>query len=309
MPRRYVTADVFADRPFAGNQLAVVLDATGLATAQMQAVANEFGYAETTFVLPPRDVSHTNHVRIFTPGAELPFAGHPNVGTAVVLARRAGREGRPLPSPLVFEEAAGLVAVELIEDGGVVVGAELTAPEPLSRRDTTSPEQAARCLGLSVDDILVDRHLPQVCSVGLPFLVVELSSRDALRRAEPDVAAIRDLMPLGDSDAIWCYTRDVPAAEGPGDLDVQARMFSPLDGVGEDPATGSATAAAAGLWAALSPTADGELRFRVGQGFDLGRPSILLPRAIKRDGAIVSIHIAGRAVEVMEGTFELEGDE
>ncbi len=169
-------------------------------------------------------------------------------------------------------------------------------------------ERAAACLGLTADDIATDRHEPQVCSVGLPFLIVELRTRDALRRATPDVAAIRDLMPLGDADAIWCYTRDVPAGEGPGDLDVQARMFSPLDGTGEDPATGSGTAAAAGLWAALSPTRDGELRFRVGQGFDMGRPSILLPRVIKRDGAIVSIHIGGRAVEVMRGTFELDGD-
>ncbi len=118
MPRRYVTADVFADRPFAGNPLAVVLDATGLSTAQMQAIANEFGYAETTFVLPARDPANTNHVRIFTPGVEVPFAGHPNVGTAVVLAREARRDGRALASPLRFEEAAGLVVVELVEEGG-----------------------------------------------------------------------------------------------------------------------------------------------------------------------------------------------
>ena len=107
MPRRYVTADVFADRPFAGNPLAVVLDAVGLSTAQMQAIANEFGYAETTFVLPARDPANTAHVRIFTPGVEVPFAGHPNVGTAVVLAREARRDGRTLASPLSSRRRPG----------------------------------------------------------------------------------------------------------------------------------------------------------------------------------------------------------
>lgn len=307
MSRRYVTADVFTDRAFAGNPLGVVLDADGLSTGQMQAVANEFGYSETTFILPPRDPARTAHVRIFTPGAEVPFAGHPNIGTAVILARLAAREGRALPSPLVFEEAAGLVAVELLEADGAVIGAELTAPEALSRRETTSAAVAAACLSLGVEEIATDRHEAQVCSVGLPFLIVEVRSRDALRRAIPDVAVIRSVMPLGGSDAIWCYTRDVPP--GDGGLDVQARMFSPLDGTGEDPATGSGTAAAAGLWAALaSDQSDGELRYRVGQGVDMGRPSALLPRVVKRDGEIISVHIAGHAVEVMSGTFELEGD-
>src|SRR5208283_4356660 len=105
MQRRYITTDVFTDRAFGGNPLAVVLDAGGLSTAQMQAIAREFGYMETTFVLPPADPAHTAQVRIFTPGSELPFAGHPNVGTALVVARRA----TPPPSQVVFEEAAGLV--------------------------------------------------------------------------------------------------------------------------------------------------------------------------------------------------------
>jgi trans-2,3-dihydro-3-hydroxyanthranilate isomerase len=294
---------VFTDRPFSGNPLGVVLDAEGLTTAQMQAVANEFGYAETTFVLPPADAANAAHVRIFTPGVEVPFAGHPNVGTAVVLARQASLDGRPVPSRLVFEEGAGLVPVDLVEEHGEVVGAELTAPEAHSRRDPATAQQAAACLSLATDDIATERHGAEVCSVGLPFLIVELRTRDALRRATPDVREIARLMPLGGADAIWCYTRDVAPDEA--EVDVQARMFSPLDGTGEDPATGSGTAAAAGLWAALSPQRDGELRYRVSQGVDMGRPSRLLPRVVKRDGAIVSIHIAGRAVEVMRGTFDV----
>src|SRR3984885_15879207 len=132
MQRRYITVDVFTDRAFGGNPLAVVLDAEGLSTAQMQAIANEFNYSETTFVLPPRVSEHTAHVRIFTPRIEVPFAGHPNVGTAVVVAREWEANGRAPVDRFVFEEAAGLVSMRLLRDGGVVVGAELTAPEPLS---------------------------------------------------------------------------------------------------------------------------------------------------------------------------------
>ena len=302
MQRRYVTADVFTDRPFAGNQLAVVLDAAGLSPVRMQAIANEFGYSETTFVLPPDDHAHTARVRIFTPGAELPFAGHPNIGTAVVVAREAARAGGPVPSVVAFEEAAGLVPLTLIEERGDVVGAELTAPEALTLGEEASVERIATCLGLSVGDMSTDRHRPVACSVGLPFVFVELATREALGRASPDLRAFRATMPVGDADAIWCYTRDVPTGEA--GFDVQARMFSPLDGVGEDPATGSATAAAAGLWAALSTEADADLSYRVGQGVDMGRPSLLLPRAVKRGGAVVSVHVAGHAVEVMRGTLD-----
>src|SRR6201987_77696 len=137
MKRRYVTVDVFTDRPFGGNPLAVVLDAEGLSTAQMQAIAREFNYSETTFVLPPRDAAHDAEVRIFTVNSEIPFAGHPNVGTAFVLATRA----KSSPARLSFEEKAGLVPVEILSEGGKVSGAELTAPHPLKRLTRVSAEQ------------------------------------------------------------------------------------------------------------------------------------------------------------------------
>ena len=129
MQRRYITVDVFTDRAFGGNPLAVVLDAGGLSTAQMQAIASEFNYSETTFVLPPRDPAHDAQVRIFTVNREIPFAGHPNVGTAFVLATQAAKP----PARLLFEEQAGLVAVEILQEQGRVVGAELTAPQPLKQ--------------------------------------------------------------------------------------------------------------------------------------------------------------------------------
>jgi trans-2,3-dihydro-3-hydroxyanthranilate isomerase len=303
MQRRYITVDVFTDRAFGGNPLAVVLDAGGLSTAQMQAIATEFNYSETTFVLPPRDAANDAQVRIFTVNREIPFAGHPNVGTAYVLASRAATP----PARLKFEEGAGLVPVEILREAGKVAAAELTAPQGLSKLSPFSAEQAASCLSLSAADIRTDRHPPRIFSVGLPFLMVEVASREALRRARPDAAAFAAAFPRDDSDAVYFYTRDVPPAERP--LDLQARMFHPgSSGLSEDPATGSATVAAAAMLADLASEREGELKLRIGQGVDMGRPSLLLTRVVKANGAIVSAHVGGGCVEMMEGTFRLKGE-
>ncbi|MEA2919959.1 MAG: trans-2,3-dihydro-3-hydroxyanthranilate isomerase [Bradyrhizobium sp.] len=302
MQRRYVTVDVFTDRAFGGNPLAVVLDAGGLSTAQMQAIASEFNYSETTFVLPPHDSANHARVRIFTVNQEIPFAGHPNIGTAFVLATQAAKP----PARLKFEEGAGLVPVEILKQDGRVVGAELTAPQPLAKLTQFSPEQAAAVVSLSSADIRTDRHPPQIVSVGLPFLTIELASRDALRRAKPDAAAFARTFPCDGSDAVYLYTRDVPAAEA---CDLQARMFHPgSSGLSEDPATGSATVAAAALLAELSAERDAELPLRIGQGVDMGRPSLLLTRVRKANGVVASAHVGGACVPMMEGTFRVGGE-
>jgi trans-2,3-dihydro-3-hydroxyanthranilate isomerase len=300
MQRRYITVDVFTDRAFGGNQLAVVLDAGGLSTAQMQAIASEFNYSETTFVLPPGDSAHDAQVRIFTVRSEIPFAGHPNVGTAFVLAAQMAKT----PGRFRFEEGAGLVPVEVLTEQGRVVGAELTAPQPLKRLTAFSAAQAAACLSLSAADVRADRHPPLIASVGLPFLMVELTSREALKRARPDATAFARILPCDGSDAVYFYTRDVPPGEKPCEL--QARMFHPgSSGLSEDPATGSATVAAATLLADLSSERDGELKLRIGQGVDMGRPSLLLTRVRKENGVVVSAHVGGNCVQMMEGTFRL----
>jgi trans-2,3-dihydro-3-hydroxyanthranilate isomerase len=302
MQRRYITVDVFTDRAFGGNPLAVVLDSGGLSTPQMQSIASEFNYSETTFVLPPEDPTHDAQVRIFTVKYEIPFAGHPNVGTAFVLATQASKP----PARLKFEEKAGLVPVEILTEEGGVVGAELTAPQPLKKLAPFSAEQAAACISLTAADIRTDRHPPQIVSVGLPFLVAEVASRDALRRARPDAAAFARTFPCDGSDAVYFYTRDVPPAEA---CDLQARMFHPgSSGLSEDPATGSATVAAAALLADLASERDGELKLRIGQGVDMNRPSLLLTRVVKQNGAIVSAHVGGACVQMMEGTFRLAGE-
>ena len=145
---------------------------------------------------------------------------------------------------------------------------------------------------------------PQIVSVGLPFLMVEIASREALKRARPDAAAFAEMFPRDGSDAVYFYTRDVPPAEQP--LDLQARMFHPgSSGLSEDPATGSATAAAAALLAELDGVSDGELKLRIGQGVDMGRPSLLLTRVRKQGGEVVSAHVGGGCVQMMEGTLRL----
>jgi trans-2,3-dihydro-3-hydroxyanthranilate isomerase len=282
----------------------VVLDAVGLSSGQMQALALEFNYTETTFVLPPRDPAHTAQVRIFTPDREIPFAGHPNVGTACILARRMVAQGEIVPDQFVFEEKAGLVPVTLLQKAGMVVGAELIAPEPLSRHTSVSPEQAAACLYLEADDLRIDAHLPQVVSVGLPFLVVELASRDALRRARPNRQGYDGLLPLDGAKSIYLDTRDTATGDVTADCDLQARMFTGR--MTEDPATGSASAAATALLAELRGVPEISLRIR--QGVDMGRPSLLLTRAEQQDGGVTAF-VGGNCVDMLNGSIELAGDD
>ena len=299
MNRRYVTADVFTTEMFHGNPLAVVLDAEGLSTAEMQAITVEFNYSETTFVLPARDKAHTAWVRIFNPSREMPFAGHPNIGTAFVLAREYRLRGEAVPERFVFEEAAGLVRIELLREGDAVVGAELTAPEKLTRGAGISAAEAASLFGLTESEIVATAHAPMVASVGMPFLIMEIATRDALRRARPDAAQYQAILPRVGAFSVYGYTRDIDA-ETDGDTELQARMFTSR--MSEDPATGSATGAMIALRAASLEVAD--LRLRVGQGTDMGRPSLLLASA-SSEGREVTARVGGRCVAVMEGRLTL----
>ncbi len=302
MLRRYVTIDVFTSTAFGGNPLAVVLDGAELSSAQMQALAREFNYSETTFVLPPADPAHTAQVRIFTPAFEVPFAGHPNVGTAVVLASRAPPPG---PSHVTFEEAAGLVVLEIETDGGLPAGASLTAPVAFQRGATVALAQVAEAAGLAASDFSVQTHVPVAGSAGLPFVFAELTSRAALRQSRPSAALLPGLLQAVGAVGLFLYTRDQPGAG----CDIEARMFCPMDSaIIEDPATGSANVALAGLLASCAAASDQDLRLRVGQGVDMGRPSLLLARAVKRDGQVVSTHVGGRCVEMMQGSFTLAGN-
>jgi trans-2,3-dihydro-3-hydroxyanthranilate isomerase len=295
--RRFITVDVFTDQRFGGNPLAVILDAVGLTKEQMQAIASEFRYSETTFVLPPLDPAHSAQVRIFTATKEVPFAGHPNIGTALVLARAAEAAGAAVPERLMFEEAAGIVPVRLLRSGAAIAGAELTAPERLTVGARVTSADAAACLGLAPEDIDVAQHSPQVLSVGLPFLVVQLASRTALARAQPDATSHARVLPPIGTDSVYAYVR----GDEPGQL--HARMFAPLDACPEDPATGSAAGATIALLSTLQPERDVDQSWHIEQGVDMGRPSRILGRIVKRAGELRSVHVAGNAVQVMSGTL------
>lgn len=297
----YYTCDVFTEQRFGGNPLAVVTDARGLSDRQMQQIAREFSYSESAFVLPSQG-GHTRRVRIFTPMREVPFAGHPNVGTAFVLAS-TGAFG-PLASPLTvtFEEQAGVVPVTIHSVGGRVTLCELSAPQALSLGRTVAPETLAAAVSLAAHDVAVQVHLPQVCSVGLPFLLAELKDRAALARARADINGLEAIGAQGIWPSVFLYTR---ASDS---FDLHARMFAPLAGVPEDPATGSANCALVGMLAQHDPRADADLHWRISQGVEMGRPSSLLARVHKANGELTGIRIGGACVLVCDGTLHVDDE-
>ncbi len=298
----FVTVDVFTDRQFGGNPLAVITNAQGLSGERMQAIAAEFNLAETTFVLPPKDPAHTAEVRIFTPKAEMPFAGHPNVGTAFVLARAGTSYGRPVTGDrLVFEEKAGLVKMDITHEAGAVVATRLAAPVPLSFGEEIDPALVAQACSLKPEDLKLDVHPPRVASCGAPLLFVELKSREALKRAAPRAEIFARDLPRDRIVGIHLY---VQAKDG--GIDVHTRMFAPEHGILEDPATGAANVALIGVLTHHRPEADITLARTIGQGFDMGRPSVLQASAEKKEGKVVATYIGGRCKPMMSGVIELE---
>ena len=297
----FVTVNVFTDIRFGGNPLAVFPKADGLTDAQMQTLAREFNYSETTFVLPPDDPRHSARVRIFTPAHEIPFAGHPNVGTGTVLAWRAARP----PEHFTFEEDAGLVRVHILTgDDGRPNGARIAAPQALSIGVAVPTELVAACASLALEDIATTAHEPLVASVGLPFVIAEVAGLDALARARPDTAAFRHAVDkvaeLGGRLSLHLYTQiDGDATR------LRARMFAPLAGVPEDPATGSANAALAALLTSLAPGDTVDLAYDITQGEEMGRPSRLYATARKEAEGPVEASVAGSCVAVMQGRVEV----
>jgi trans-2,3-dihydro-3-hydroxyanthranilate isomerase len=297
MRYRYYTCDVFTSARFGGNQLAVLPDAQDLSDRQMQQIAREFNFAESTFVFPPEQ-GHTRRVRIFTPATEVPFAGHPNVGTAFVLASigELGDLGAPLT--VTFEEKAGLVPVTITPRDGTL-RCELSAPERLTLGRAVSPASLATAVSLAEDDVVTSTHPPQVASVGLPFLMAELRDRAALERARVDTPGLEALRAQGVTPDVHLYVRS-------GDeFDLRARMFAPFDGVPEDAATGSANCALAGLLSHYDDARDGTKAWRIAQGVEMGRPSLLEASADKRDGVVVAARVGGASVLVSEGFIEV----
>lgn len=298
----YSIVDVFTDTQFAGNPVAVIHDARGLTAGDMQAIAREFGFSETTFILPPRGGAHTAHLRIFTPLAEIPFAGHPTIGTAFVIGRESTAARSGTYDVMTFDEAGGDVAVTLIRSGAEVVGASIVAPQGLEVLGGVPVDRVAACLGLSPSAVSVDHVAPCVASVGLPFAFVELTDVDALGIVAPDFAAFRAAAAAGpatvDGFAICAFV--VLGRDGER-FRLRSRVLSPLGHPPEDPATGSASGALAALLSAERPSAS---RYRITQGVEMARPSEIEVEVSRNPEKIA---IAGSCVQVSTGILRLSG--
>jgi len=297
MPRRFVTLDVFTSRRLTGNPLAVVLDGEGLDAQAMQAIAREFNLPETVFVLPPADPSARARLRIFTPGRELAFAGHPTIGAAVLL----GALEQGAPADFVLEENVGPVRcrVERIDEGRGRARFDVPRrPEPGEPIGDATPLAAALCL--TRDDLGCEGLAPANWSAGNPITFVPVRGLDAVARAAVDSARWERGFPANERPIAYVFSRETVDRGH----HFHARMFAPAFGIAEDPATGSAAAALAGMLARDGNLADGEHAFAIEQGYEMGRPSVMHLRLTMRAGRLHAASVGGEAVRVMQGTIE-----
>ncbi|MBY8915706.1 PhzF family phenazine biosynthesis protein [Nitratireductor sp. L1-7-SE] len=298
--RNYYIYDVFSDEALAGNPLAIVLDAEGLDDTAMQRIAGEFNLSETVFVLPAEHDNHTARLRIFTPRTELPFAGHPTVGTAIALAERAGTGGDGIrTSILMLEEAVGAVRCA-VTVGKNAAYAEFDLPRlPVSLPIPIEPEAVAAALGLGHHEIGFENHAISTWSAGVPYVCVPVADLDVARRARIDAALWRSLLPEleGPAAAPYIYCRETVNH----DHAFHVRMFAPDDGIAEDPATGSAAAAFAGAIMQHDALVDGSHGLLIEQGIEMGRPSSIRLEIDVHGGAVESARIGGHAIRVAEG--------
>jgi trans-2,3-dihydro-3-hydroxyanthranilate isomerase len=302
MPYRFITTDVFTATPFEGNPLAVVLEATGLTDAAMQRIACEFNLSETTFVLPPTEARNTARVRIFTPSRELQFAGHPTIGTAVVLAELAQEGTGRFATEVRLEEGIGLLRVQVTRAMGAATYGEFAAVQ-LPRRLGSAPpvERLATALSLATSDIGGAGHEPCFVEAGVPFLFVPLHTMEALRRARVNAAVWPGPQEYGQPMSVFLYTRGGQSPQAT----YHARMFAPDFGILEDPATGSAAAALPGQVQAFERLSDGTHHWLIEQGYEMGRPSDLRVSVDISAGAITAVRVGGQAVQVSAGTIKV----
>lgn len=297
---RFFTADVFTDRMFGGNQLAVFTDGRGLGDEAMQQIAREMNLSETVFVFPPETANGTKRLRIFTPGCELPFAGHPTIGTAFVLASIGEIQLSSNPTRIVVEEGVGPVRVSIQSANGQPKSAQLSVAKlPEEGPAAPSAEKLAAVLSLQASQVMDGERRPRSFSCGVPFLFVAVRNLAALAAAKVNVGAWEEHLRGYPATEMYVLTEEAD------DVDVRARMFAPLFGIPEDPATGAAAAALAGYLA--PPGAEnGMLRWTVRQGVEMGRPSTLHVEADVNDGKVSAVRVGGSSVMVGEGVVRLE---
>ena len=303
MPRRYVILDVFTDRPLAGNQLAVLLDSDGLGDAAMQAIAREFNLPETVFLSAAVNPVHAAAIRIFTPSSELPFAGHPTVGTAVLLGREAAAANRGKHEMvLVLEEKVGPIRCGVTVDGPSRGHAIFDVPRSAAPIGEPSDAAAiASALGLAPHEIGFENHEASAFSAGIPFAFVPVRDLAVIGRARPVEASWRGA--FGESVAgAYVYCRETETAGH----HFHARMFAPGLGIAEDPATGAAAAAFVGVVRRFDRLPAGSHHLIIEQGFEMGRPSLIGLEIDIDGGRVVASRIGGSAVIVAEGTLDVD---
>jgi trans-2,3-dihydro-3-hydroxyanthranilate isomerase len=295
---RFFTADVFTDRMFGGNQLAVFPEASGLDATVMQAIARELNLSETVFVFPTTDPSHSRRLRIFTPGSELPFAGHPTIGTAFVLASIGDIPVGPSGASIVFEEGVGPVPVAIRVENGRPGYCELTAARLPEEGPPPPPlEEIASALALRPEELRSDGLSPRGVTCGVPYLFVPLRDEAALARARIDHVAWERSIAEWWAPAVFLFVETA----GRGGVDFRARMFAPGVGIPEDPATGSAAAAMAGYLASRDGPEAETLRWVIEQGVEMGRPSRLHVSCDRSAGRVSAVRVGGSSVMVAEG--------
>lgn len=300
MNRRFVTLDVFTAQRLAGNPLAVVLDTEGLDTGAMQKIAREFNLSETVFILPPQDPIHLARLRIFTPYRELPFAGHPTVGTAVQLALMNGAHpGEDLN--FMVEEEVGIVSCTVRLANREFGRARFELPKlPEGIGGTFEIGMVAAALGLEAGDIGFAAYQPRVYSAGNPFVFVPVKSLDAVGRIAPQgqfwPEAFGGVASVFTTASVFAYTPETVTS----DARFHARM---LDFTREDPATGSAVAAFAGVVMEFEPPKDGQHTLAVEQGYEMGRPSRIVLGLDVWGGKLTGATIGGDAILVQQGTI------
>lgn len=296
MPHRFATLDVFTDRRFGGNPLAVFCDQPELSTEVMQRIAREFNLSETVFIVPSRTPQALRRLRIFTPSRELPFAGHPTIGASHVIVDSGLASG-----DFVLELEAGLTPIKVTRRDQAPPFLQLTTAQlPVSRSEAPSVAELAELLGLKENDIVngPDVAQPYACG-GLPFLFIPVKSRDALVRMRVNSAAWDRVIAPSWAAQLFAFCRE-PVLAG--------RMFFNEFGIIEDPATGSAVAAFAGYLSDREKASSGTLRWVIEQGFEMGRPSVLHLEADKKDGKVTAVRVGGTAVRVSEGTMLVDGE-
>ncbi len=308
MSYRYHTADVFTSDMFGGNQLAVFPEATGISDAQMVSITREFNFSETVFVFPPADARHSRRIRIFTPGAELPFAGHPTVGTAFVLAATGEIPFAGGDEHIVLEEGVGPVRVLIRGTAGKPVFTRLTTAKlPQKSQSPISATHLAKLLGLPDEDVLDGPFRPEIYSCGVPFLMVPIRSAEALANSRVQATVWDAISGTVQIPELYLVTQDYWAGStepvAPGI--VRARMFAPGLGIAEDPATGSAAAALSGYLASHADPGDSPLHWTVFQGVEMGRPSKIELEVERYGGQVSAVHVGGESVLVSSGTFYL----